>query len=234
MQTEVLFQKIKLLKLEYQKISKATAQDFNIFRTLNIGHIETAVHSKFIAYLLNPDSDHAQGDTFLKLFTEELSISNFKTENASVEIEKYTGDGFIDIYICEGGEDPRLIVIENKIYAGDQPKQLERYYKYAKTKAIDEDKINLYYLTLKGVEPSADSLGSLQYHNNDEEHEEKSQVKLLAYQAEMLRWINDCIRETALIPNLRENLITIRKSYKNSNIRNSKSTIHERTEKRTS
>ncbi|MGL4676587.1 MAG: PD-(D/E)XK nuclease family protein [Brevinema sp.] len=52
------------------------------------------------------------------------------------------------------------IILENKIWAVDQSKQLKRYYEIVKQKwDVDEDKIYIIYLNLARVEPSNQSVG---------------------------------------------------------------------------
>ena len=81
---------------------------------------------------------HGQGCKYLNLFLEQLHIENTdfdaKTSKAVVEFriglkikEKKEG-GNIDILLRD--KDNRCIVIENKIYAVDQPDQLKRYHNY--------------------------------------------------------------------------------------------------------
>ena len=66
-----------------------------------------------------------------------------------------TNGGRIDI-IIEDRE--HAVIIENKIYAGDQPNQLLRYHNYG-VKTFGENNFKLVYLTLYGSEPSPYSLG---------------------------------------------------------------------------
>src|SRR5690606_8756768 len=131
---------------------------------------EVKTHSKLLAELLNPNGSHLQGDIFLKLFVEYLnnlktSEKNFflpddhkiqlNTEKSIVQIEKHIGKrnddegGRIDICIIEDeSAKQNLICIENKIYAGEQDKQMQRYGNYAK----NYTKSHLFYLTLWGNE----------------------------------------------------------------------------------
>ena len=138
---------------------KQIATNYNIFGLLkNIYKDETRTHSPFLADLLNVNGEHKQSDLF---YSEFLRILGFE-ENLSfiptipclqkVELEKVTGTGNIDILISYFDKEKRFaIAIENKIYALDQPKQLERYYLHLNSLY---DKFLLVYLTPNGRLPS--------------------------------------------------------------------------------
>ena len=82
------------------------------------------------------------------------------------------------------------IVIENKVGAGDQRRQLERYHAYA----TRWDSHRVFYLTKHGDDPSEDSLGSLQ----------RDEVVCISYESDVLAWLDDCIKEVARVPQIRE------------------------------
>jgi len=195
-----LLEKISLLKYKHEEVDKLTANDFNIFSILNIGSNETKLHSKLIAFLLNPKESHLQEDKFLKLFLKEVDIEENTINSISSQIilEKniyHDTDykGFIDIVISDNSKNPYTIVIENKIYAGDQDAQLFRYLEYAKSKSKKE-KIHIVYLTLDGTLPSEESLNGIDVED----------IKIISYKYDIRNWIDACIKEVALIPNLRE------------------------------
>ncbi len=119
---------VSALSAQRDKILQATGEKFNIFRVLNLSTSETRTHSAFLAELFNPKGSHGQGSVFLKLFVEQLGIKDFDFKSANVEIEKFAG--YIDADYREGGRidivitdnNGQGIIIENKIYAGDQKK----------------------------------------------------------------------------------------------------------------
>lgn len=100
---------------------------FNIFNVLKIGGNEVRLHSAFLAELLNPEGSHGLGNIFLVEFLKKLKVDNFQTNGAKIWCEKYIGHisedytegGRLDI-IIEAGDKTSCILIENKIYAGDQ------------------------------------------------------------------------------------------------------------------
>lgn len=125
---------------------------FNVFNILGLRSNETRTHSAFIAELLNPQGSHGLGDTFLKHFITCMQLEDLQLDfqHAYVEVERSIGEidenydngGRIDIIIVSGD---KAIIIENKIYAQDQYKQLVRYHNYARETFSD---YRLLYLTL--------------------------------------------------------------------------------------
>ena len=179
-----ILDKAELLRLKYSLFHKKNS--FNIFQVLKKGEDEVNVHSNFISELLNPKGSHGKEDVFLKLFIEQaLDITYESLGNCLLVRPEHQN---IDIYI---EFDKAIVVIENKVYAQDQYRQLERYYEYAKLK---NKPIYLLYLTLDGKEPSKDSLGNLPI----------NAITLVSYKYEIINWITVCIKEAALNPSLRE------------------------------
>ena len=78
--------------------------------------------------------------------------------------------GRVDIFISGkfgNNNDNTRIIIENKIFASDQHKQIERYFNYLHKNDNNDNNDNpkckkyLFYLTLEGKDPSQYSLGDL-------------------------------------------------------------------------
>ncbi len=92
--------------------------------------------SDIIAVMLDPNGEHAQKTTFLRLFLEKLNLDNFKNlelETAKVEREHSTETNRrIDILIRLETKDknPLWIGIENKPWAQGQDKQVYDYIKH--------------------------------------------------------------------------------------------------------
>ena len=160
---------------------------FNIFKELRMESDEVRLHSRFLASMLNPCGSHGQGDLFLKSFVEMISTLNEKngktitfTSTTCVEVEKVINGGRIDLYISDLNNE---IIIENKIFADDQVKQMQRYKDFA-----DSQKKNssiLIYLTLDGREPSEQSCGSLQ---------KDGDYICMSYKDNIVRWLKECIK----------------------------------------
>ena len=146
---------------------RSVAQSYNIFDILGLPHYEVTTHSAFLGNLLSPDGSHGQGDLFFRSFVERIA-PRVKRErflaagrdDYEVTLEKSTDDGYIDIFVQS--RDPRnrfAIVIENKIFAGDQSDQLQRYYTFVtEERGYDDVEILIVYLTPSGHAPSSLSL----------------------------------------------------------------------------
>lgn len=154
------------------------AKSFNIFNVLNLARNEVR-HSMLLAELLNPNGSHGKKDLFLKSFLDTCDIKNFvNTEKAEVYREYSVGDGRIDIYITDN---EKHIIIENKIWAGEQERQVDRYIEMIKNKCVDNSNIKVLYLTLNGTAPSEQSCSN------------KEVVITISYAKTIPNWITNCI-----------------------------------------
>lgn len=167
---------------------------FNVFSVLGLQANEARLHSAFLAELLNPSGSHGMGraflDEFLKLIDEKPDYLRGPLKGQIVErsIGKMTqcSGGRLDIVLEDG---KNAIIIENKIYAGDQPNQLKRYSNYGK----NYDRCRLIYLTLSGDKAGDDSAGETEY-------------CCLSYRVDILRWLTDCVQLACDKPLVRESL----------------------------
>ena len=204
--TQQLLDKIKLIlkKSETEKDeARKRGELFNIFNVLGLNTDETRTHSAFLAELLNPKGSHGLGDQFLQAFLNTvdcLSSWTFDMSSARVGTERSIGHitddgsegGRIDIVIESGG---KAIIIENKIYAGDQDRQLERYHQHGKSYPGG---CKLLYLTLHGNDASEASRGALTL---DEDY------YAISYRHEISDWLKRCIELAVRHPLVRETLI---------------------------
>ena len=172
-------------------------EKFNIFSVLNLSQDETRLHTPFIAELLNPKGSHGIKDAFLREFIKISDIdTELDTKEATVETEYSIGyknndsteGGRIDIFVYDNKKN--AIIIENKIYAGDQKNQLLRYYNYA---FKNKFKFNIIYLTLYGDAASEKSLGNINF-----------DYDCLSYNNDILSWLERCVQISACIPLVRE------------------------------
>ena len=227
---ESILDQIRVLKAKYDERAEVTGENFNVFSILDRESDEVKTHSAFIAELLNPHGSHSQRTLFLKLFLEKLlkklqeeqkvqkeleelrkkldQIKDDEFDKFKVEVETSKKNkegealGRIDILIESNDV---CIVIENKIYAEDQPRQLGRYYEYA----LDTGKKRgIVYLTLLGDEPGEFTL----YGKPGEDKIPlcrklpEDTVVCLSYKEFIVTWVNDCIKEVVRIPQIRETL----------------------------
>ncbi|WP_052451382.1 PD-(D/E)XK nuclease family protein [Pseudomonas batumici] len=173
-------QTVALLRARYQRPA-----GFNLFSVLRSSSDEVRLHSRFLAFLLDPKATHNQGTALLNLLLRRLGIQNFDSENAIVEVE------YQNIDILVRNQSKQAVIIENKIYAGDQDEQLWSYHRRMQVEGYSE--IWTTYLTLDGAEPSEQSRKSLP-------------VILLSYEAEIIAWLKDCIPLVAREPGVRESI----------------------------
>lgn len=185
-----------------QEEKRKRGENFNIFSVLGLSTSEVRLHSAFLGELLNPDGDHGLGSKFLEAFVgsiikrvePEFEI-DIKTCKVFVEYpigeipEDYSEGGRIDILIQDYQN--HAIVIENKINAGDQKKQLLRYQNYAKK---NSQKYVLLYLTKTGIEASP-------YSTDDQ-----VEYFRISYKDNISQWLNRCISIAALFPRVRETI----------------------------
>jgi hypothetical protein len=170
-----------LPSLDEKYTGQKSPYNLNFYKVLGLSTKEL-IHSKFIAFLLNPKSAHGCKNTFLNLFIEILREKDKNLpsifECVNVKTEKKIKDGRFDIFLENSQK--QAIIIENKIYAQDQYGQLERYYDHYKDD--NKPKPILVYLTLNGKEASKRSLGKLTEKN----------YSRLSYKDDIIKWLNKC------------------------------------------
>lgn len=172
-------------RLQAQKIKDGDT--FNVFSILGLQSYEVRTHSAFIGELLSPTGSHGCNDKLLTAFLKSvpaLADFVFNTKNAEVTLEASIGTtnktmtegGRIDLLIKSGN---KVIVIENKIYADDQPNQMKRYQNFCQ----QYDDYRLLYLNLDGIEPSEDSTVDMVL---DEDYH------IISYSDDILCWLEQC------------------------------------------
>lgn len=193
---------------EIQNQQKARGlNDFNVFTTLLKSSDEVRLHSRFIGALLNKDGLHYQGTLFLDKFLDKFKPNNFDfdAQSSRCSIER---ENKIDIYLTDG---INHIIIENKVYAGDQKNQIQRYIEHIKYKNKDIDGSNIWviYLSLGRSEPSKYSLGKYTVDKTKLTHDEFSvHYSNIHYKQnsvesnKIMYWLDDCLKEIKNITNL--------------------------------
>ena len=204
-----------VIKFE-SKRKKITAEDFNIFNILGISHLEVSTHSRFISNLLDPCGSHYQGNIFLELFMRKIGIEDFNYADASIEVEKSENKyGRFDIFITD--DKNWTIIIENKIHAGSQEKQLGRYIKYLKETSKTKNK-KLLYLTLANEfdndshcnEDYSPGIGISQREKEFlkpqgvKTVEDIKLYKHITYSNDILDWLANAQKEAVSLPRIRE------------------------------
>lgn len=191
------------LEQAQQEERNRKGENYNLFSILSIERYELK-HSALIANLLDPKGSHGCGDAFLRAFFEiALKGTAYPFENSTPldsRTEHYTGPiagdtgGRIDILVKSSHYG---LIIENKIYAGDQDKQLIRYDNYGK-EVFGADGYLLVYLTLYGYDASKESTAT-------KSAEEVGYLRL-SYAEDILRWLEQCARLAYDKPLVRESL----------------------------
>jgi len=194
-----LLHQVKQIRHEYELTARITGENFNVFTILGLSTAEVRTHSAFLAELLNTKGSHGQGSVYLKLFLQQVNIGSdiFTADGASAKVEYYIGPvdlsdgvgGQIDILLTDEPQ-KRHIIIENKIYAGDQEQQLVRYYKF-------DPKATLLYLTLYGKLPDNKSSAGL----------DVNRITCVSYKDHILDWLDECLKASVSLPVIRETII---------------------------
>jgi len=149
-----LLKTYKEFKNIQEKDKKQGLNDFNLLTTVLKYHDEVRLHSRMIGALLDPEGAHNRGSLFLEIFLKQVGLDSwFKdVKNVSVRIEYKD----IDLYLSDG---KKHLIIENKIWAGDQPCQIMKYINIIVEKnrqelgnpvensLLDEKKLKVLYLT---------------------------------------------------------------------------------------
>ncbi|MEI7594595.1 MAG: PD-(D/E)XK nuclease family protein [Bacteroidota bacterium] len=192
-----LLNQVSAIRKQYEKVAELSGENFNIFKILKLTSDEVRTHSAFLAELLNPQGSHGQKDEFLKIFINHLKITDFIAENANIKVEHHiaykTEDegGRIDILLKD--KNGKHIIIENKIYAGDQENQLIRYHNFDQNAPI-------LYLTLYGNEANDYTKATKDQSIPDE------LLKCISYKTDIIEWLELCRKEAAMHPILRESI----------------------------
>lgn len=199
------FDELKTFKEKQQKQKERGLNDYNLLTTVLNEHNEVRLHSRVIGSLLDINGLHYQKELFLEKFFEMLHVDNFDYDlNNSTLLLEYQN---IDLYLTDG---VKHIIIENKIYAGDQEKQLQRYIDTIRTENINlaDNDILVIYLSIDRSSPSQYSLGELVLeHNSLYLNNEKMAIfKNINYKNEIFTWLNNCLYEIQNITNLNESI----------------------------
>ena len=156
---------------------------FNVFNILGFESKEVRLHSALLAELLSPNGMSGVGNAFQKAFLAILGLPENYIVDGRVSVEISFGPttdtegGRIDIIMEDGNH---AIIIENKIYAQDQPAQLLRYTNFARDNYPHG--YRLLYLTLDGKEASDDSAQGCPY-------------QCISYKNDISKWLRETIRQ---------------------------------------
>gem|GEM_PF-1313675 len=145
------------LLTQAEAAERQSAPWYNVFALLRADTDEDKTHTPFLADLLNPKGSHGQGATFLEAFVARCRTKlgfipppgEIPGSSWVVQTQRYTSFGVIDLVVIA----PALgyiIAIENKVLAGEQQNQLERYSQWLQTQRDCYPHQNLVFLTPEG------------------------------------------------------------------------------------
>lgn len=196
-QLESLLSQISVIIEEEKKLKQRqydSGEAFNVFEVLKLQRNEVRLHSSFIATLLDPKGPHGLNTKLLDSFLRTMEAENILHDLATVKVETEKPIGNISKNGEEGGRMDivltdkynNAIVIENKIDAKDQPKQLLRYDNYCKK---NYNKFRIYYLTKWGEKASESSCGGkcIDYWT-------------ASYNEDVLTWLDKCLELSTMVP----------------------------------
>ncbi len=172
---------IKIILDIKKKVNHSRSNNYSVFTAIRSETDEERTHRTFLYELLSPDGQHGMKDAFLnEFFKTVLGIENYAKfvrvyQEYPIDLMK---DNFGRIDLCIETESA-WYAIEIKIDAGDQDNQVERYYRFAKSKS---DTSKVYYLTLNGRYPSEKSVGNLS----------EQDIVCLSFAKEINAWLISC------------------------------------------
>ena len=176
----------------YERHEAVRRDPFNVFSVLHTEYDEVNLHSWFLHALL----DYRQLSTGHRKNLADFLHSIVRMDKDKIDpddaiVERESDN--IDILIRDPSsvrDHPSAVVIENKIWAGDQPEQLRRYEKKMKGQSYTP---HLLYLTLDGRSPSEDSADGLKY-------------ECISYKEDLPPWLKRCQKRAYDEPALRESV----------------------------
>lgn len=171
------------------------SRTFNVFTVLRSASDEVNLHSRFLhAVLDHRDPANGRRENLEAFVRGVAKAEDFSLEKAWVERES----GGIDLLVSNGRE---AIVVENKIWARDQERQLERYRDGLVEQEYDPDAIRLLYLTPFGDPPSEQSAGRIPV----------AEIQRVSYREDLGEWLTGCQRRAFDDPGLREAIAQYRR-----------------------
>jgi hypothetical protein len=177
---------------DYQRCTAVANRDtggnFNIFQILGV-HRKEACHSALLAALLDPAGPHGQGAVFLEEFFAmccrrfpgcfETFPPGITDGRWTVMAELSTDSGRPDLVLRSHDRDV-LVLIENKVDAGEQETQIGRYRRWLDSDPRRASHRALIYLTPTGMAPTS---GTADAH--------------LSYKDHIAEWLRCAIARTA-------------------------------------
>ena len=189
-EVEKFFSNIKhKVEPQQRRHDRQWATGFNVFNFIEPDENKL---SDVLAWLLDPQESHGQGDLFLRLLFKQLGLgadakltvdAMVRREAPTFGIQKYRRR--MDVLV-EAGE---WLAIENKVDSPEQPEQvkdyLEHLHRCTRNRSIES---TLIYLTPDGRLPESLRPAVLN------KCEESGRLHCWNYQVELRSWLEDCRR----------------------------------------
>lgn len=175
---------MKRITEQVQKKRQNSPGTMNLMEITNRHHLENQ-HSNILSFLLDAREKHHHpeyGEAFLAILKNKgLKIQG--TKILSVTRENSTEDARrMDLFIQT---DKDYIIIENKIYAEDQFRQIADYKDFVEEHYSSSEKVFIVYLTPFGKEPSEKSISTAELNLLKNQNRHIS----LSYKADILFWL---------------------------------------------
>lgn len=122
MEYREFFERVKGFLKQAEIHKRRGNNDFNPYLEMWSESNEVKLHSALISGFLNPLGKHYQGDVFLEEFLQCVGLKEWFGDTSNARVHKEYKN--IDMYITNND---KHIIIENKIWARDQDRQIERY-----------------------------------------------------------------------------------------------------------
>lgn len=186
-----IIDKVSEILEEYQGDRDKRGLDYNIFTLMDIERDEVTTHEHMIYTILNDRRNLNLREEIVESFLINMGLSkSFSNEKWDVERQYYTeNNGIMDLFFRTSGHSKKCVVVELKVDAVDQPKQLKRYEEYVLEnfyKGNSNRNHRIIYLTLDGRNPSGQSCEDMQYPK-----------KLLrnSFGENLLPWLESCVEK---------------------------------------
>ena len=182
----------------YDHLEADRREPFNVFKAIRKSEDEVNLHSRFLHALLSHRDGEGRRPYLRKFLSSIEATAGFRwdAEDAVVRREHRN----IDLLVTHGNSD-WAVVIENKVWAGDQPGQLGRYYcevrQYRRRVVL--------YLTPDGRQPEEQSA---EYKSGGEVR--KAPFECISYPDDILPWLVHCQQLACDQPSLRESIAQYR------------------------
>lgn len=149
-----------LLDADCLKLLDEWTDEFNLFDILRITNSEIR-HSNILAWIFDPNENHGLGDVFIKSFITKVASKCDHKKYSVFDLllqdfysyQVYRESNHMDIVLLSR-EEKTVVIIENKIWAGESSHQLNDYVEKSKTEYEDYNQILYVFLTPYGIEAS--------------------------------------------------------------------------------